>query len=269
VRAQGDGYANTAKGPQAERLVLWTRSSPDNPNTEWENITNVANAYTEQTGTPTELATVPNDSFKSNLAIAGPGGEGPDVYGPIAHDWIGEFQIQGLAAEIPAELIEGRDDIIPVALDALTTEGKLSALPIFVESVALVYNADMVPTPPATWEELVAIATELTAGDGYVFRYEDGTFFTDDVGLNNEGSAQAARFLRDMYHQKQPPLPEVAIDRTNMHVQQDGMMEVGQIAMTIQGPWREVPLTTAGINYGVARLPTLPGGSPIRPFLGV
>src|SRR5262249_6939004 len=49
----------------------------------------------------------------------------------------------------------------------------------------------------------------------------------------------------------------------------EGMMESKQLAMTINGPWREAPLTKAGINYAVAKLPTLPGGQPMRPFLGV
>jgi maltose-binding protein MalE len=72
-----------------------------------------------------------------------------------------------------------------------------------------------------------------------------------------------------MYNQKKPPMPEVAIDRTNMHGVQEGMMEQGQLGMTINGPWREAPLTQAGINYGVAKLPTLPNGNPMKPFLGV
>ena len=46
-------------------------------------------------------------------------------------------------------------------------------------------------------------------------------------------------------------------------------MEEGQLAITINGPWREAPLKKAGINYGVAKLPTLPNGEPMRPFLGV
>lgn len=290
--AQDPGFGNTANGPQAERLVLWTRATPDHPtSTEFQRITNIANAYTEQTGTPIEIATVPNDDFKNKIGIAAPGGEGPDVYGPIAHDWIGEFAVQGIAAEIPADLIQGPEDLAPFSIQAATFEGKLSALPVFVESIGLIYNKDLVPTPPATWEELVAKATELTSGDvygfgfplleqyhegafvygfgGYVFKPEGGTFVVEDVGLNNEGGVTAAKFLRDMFHQQKPPLPPVAIDRTNMHTQQEGMMEAGQLAMTFNGPWREDPLRAAGINYGVAVLPTLPGGNPMRPFLGV
>ncbi|MES4785057.1 MAG: maltose ABC transporter substrate-binding protein, partial [Nitrospiraceae bacterium] len=85
------------------------------------------------------------------------------------------------------------------------------------ESVALIHNKDLVPTPPTTWDELVSIATELTTGDvygfafplleqyhegaffmgfgSYIFRYENGTFDTEDIGLNNEGGVTAAKFL--------------------------------------------------------------------------
>ncbi|NJM09048.1 extracellular solute-binding protein, partial [Candidatus Gracilibacteria bacterium] len=221
----------------------------------------------------------------------GPAGEGPDVFGPIAHDWIGEFAIQQIALEIPNTLLKDTDDIIPASLDAARIDGKLYAMPVFVESVALIYNKDLVPEPPTTWDELVAVAGEQTQGDvygfgfplleqyhtgaifmglgGYIFKYENGAFDTTDIGLNNEGSVEAAKFLRDMYNTGAPQLPEVAIDRANMHAVQEGMMEAGQIAMTINGPWRETPLKSAGINYGVAKLPALPNGEPMRPFLGV
>jgi maltose-binding protein MalE len=72
-----------------------------------------------------------------------------------------------------------------------------------------------------------------------------------------------------MYHKKTPPLPEATIDRPNMGTVTDGMMEGGKLAMTIGGPWRENPLKKAGIDYGVAKLPTLPDGKPMVPFLGV
>jgi arabinogalactan oligomer/maltooligosaccharide transport system substrate-binding protein len=71
---------------------------------------------------------------------------------------------------------------------------------------------------------LTKIATEQTKGDvyglgfplleqyhegaffmgmgGYVFKYENGKFDTDDIGLNNEASVEAAEFLRDMYSEE-------------------------------------------------------------------
>jgi arabinogalactan oligomer/maltooligosaccharide transport system substrate-binding protein len=281
-----------AKGPQVDKLVFWTRSTPDAPgNTEWANLTNVAKAYTDAVGTEIEMVTVPDADFRSRLSISAPAGEGPDVMGPIAHDWIGEVALQEIALEVPDSVVTDKADILPASLALSSYEGKLFGLPLFAESVALVYNKDMVPEAPTTWDDLVAMATELTAGDvygfgfpimedyhiggffmgfgSYIFKYADGAFNTEDIGLNNEGGVAAAKFLRDVYNQKMPPLPEVAIDRTNMHGVQEGMMEAGQLGMTINGPWREAPLTKAGINYGVAKLPSLPNGNPMKPFLGV
>jgi maltose-binding protein MalE len=287
---------NEPQGPQVERLVFWTRASPDDPSSDeapslYTQLQAVATAYQEKIGTTVELVTVPNDDFRSRMSLAAPGGEGPDVFGPVAHDWIGEFAIQQIALAIPETAIDGRDDFNPVGLDLSTVDGTLYGLPIFLESVALIYNTDMVPTPPATWEELVATATSLTEGDvygfgfplleqyheggffhgfgGYIFGGEAGALNIEDIGLNNAGSVEAAKFLRDMYHLQQPPLPEVAIDRANMHAAQEGMQESGLIAMTINGPWREGGLRRGGINFAVAKLPTLPTGEPMRPFAGV
>lgn len=296
VPAAGGGttasVANCAtSGPQVENLVFWTRALEGDPSGEFTSIRAVADAYTAATGTPVEVVTVPDADFKAKMSISAPAGEGPDVYGPIAHDWIGEFAIQQIALEVPDSAIKEIDDVLPSALDAARVDGKLYGAPLFVESVGLIYNKALVPTPPTTWDEFVKTATDLSQGDvygfgfpvlenyhegpffmgfgGYIFKYENGQFDTSDIGLNNEGSVEAAKFLRDMYNLKQPPLPEVAIDRANMHGVQEGMMEAGQIAMTINGPWRETPLKNAGIDYGVAKLPTLPNGEPMRPFLGV
>ncbi|KPV54026.1 hypothetical protein SE17_06215 [Kouleothrix aurantiaca] len=288
--AAAGSAANCAiAGPKVDKLVFWTRSKDGDP--DYTSIKAVADAYTAGGGSPVEIVTIPDADFKAKMSISAPAGEGPDVYGPIAHDWIGEFAIQQIALEVPDSAIKEKDDIIPAALDAARVNGKLYALPLFVESVALIYNKDMVPTPPKTWDELVKMSTDLTKGDvygfgfplleqyhegaifmgmgGYIFKYTNGQFDTNDIGLANEGSVKAAEFLRDMYQKKQPQMPDAAIDRANMHGVQEGMMEAGKLAMTINGPWREAPLKKAGINYGVAKLPSLPDGSPMKPFLGV
>ena len=284
---------NEPTGPQVDRLIFWTRASPDDagePNL-FSQMQARAQAYTDAIGTEIELVTVPNDDFRSRMSIAAPGGEGPDAFGPVAHDWIGEFALQQIALPIPDGAIENPGDFIPISLDLASVDGPLYAIPIFAESVALIYNQDMVPNPPTTWEELVTVATELTSGDtygfgfplleqyheggfflgfgSYIFPYENGVFITEDIGLDNPSGVQAATFLRDAYHQQQPPMPEAVIDRTNMHGVIEGMMESGQLAMTINGPWRENPLQQAGINYAVALLPSLPNGEPMQPFVGI
>lgn len=284
---------NEPKGPKADKLTFSTRASPEdagNPNF-YNQMEERAKAYTAAIGTEIELVTVPDADFRNRLSIAGPGGEGPDAFGPVAHDWLGDFAIQEIALPIPDGTLENPEDFIPVSIDLASVGGPLYGIPIFAESVALIYNKDMVPNPPTTWEELVTTATELTSGDvygfgfplleqyhegpfflgfgSYIFPYENGVFNTDDIGLDNPSGVQAATFLRDAYNEQQPPMPDAVIDRTNMHGVIEGMMESSQLAMTINGPWRENPLQQAGINYGVAILPSLPTGDPMVPFVGI
>jgi multiple sugar transport system substrate-binding protein len=64
----------------------------------------------------------------------------------------------------------------------MTVEGKVYGAPLFIESVGLIYNTDMVPEPPATWDELSEMAAKAKRDgrvkDGFVFtgaRYEGGT----------------------------------------------------------------------------------------------
>ena len=283
---------NTPVGPMVDQLVFWTRASPDDvgsPNL-FTQIKVRADAYTAATGTKIDIQTVPNDDFRPRMSAAAPGGEGPDVFGPVAHDWIGEFAIQEIALPIPAGAIETPEDFQTVATQLTLVNGQQYAVPLQLESVALICNTAMVPTPPTTWDELVQIANGLNDGTiygfgfpllecyyegaifqgfgSYVFAYQDGTFNTADIGLNNAGALEASKFLRDMFWLDMPDMPDAAIDRANMASVQEGMMEAGQLGMTISGPWRETPLTAAGIPYAVAVLPTLPNGQPMKPFVG-
>ena len=279
------------QGPAVERLVFWTRASQDTGPAEWNALVAVTQAYTQAIGSQVELVTVPDPDFRSRLSLAAPSGEGPDVLGPIAHDWIGELAIQRIALPLAQDQIANVSDFTEATLRLVSVDGQIYAIPLFTEALALVHNTDLVPQAPATWEELVSTATQITNGEvygfgfplleqyyegpfffgfgSYIFPYENGEFNTEDIGLNNEGAVQAATFLRDMFHQQQPPMPEAVIDRANMGPVIDGMFEAGQLGMTIAGPWREPTLTAAGIPYGVATLPTLPNGQPMTPFLGI
>jgi maltose-binding protein MalE len=277
-------------GPQVERLVFWTRSSPDTSRNEWDALTAVTTRYTELVGTPIELVTVPDADFRPRMTLAAPSGDGPDVFGLIAHDWLGEFAVQNIAQTWAPEAIHAVNDFFPSSLAAVSVDGQIYGVPMFSEALALMYNTNLVQEAPATWDALVAQAIELTSGDqygfvfplltqyyqgpfyfgfgSYIFRYENGQFDTTDIGLNNEGGIEASKFLRDMYHKQMPPMPEAVLDAANAGSFIDGQFEAGQIAMTIAGPWREPPVTAAGIPYGVSTLPTLPNGQPMTPFVG-
>ena len=41
--------------------------------------------------------------------------------------------------------------------------GKLIGYPVSVESLSLIYNKDLLPTPPKSWEEMAALDKQLRA----------------------------------------------------------------------------------------------------------
>ncbi len=55
------------------------------------------------------------------------------------------------------------DKLYPFTWDAVRYNGKLIAYPIAVEALSLIYNKDLVPNPPKTWEEIPALDKELKA----------------------------------------------------------------------------------------------------------
>lgn len=278
-------------GPQVEKLVLWTRSSPDSSINEWNALMAATARYTELVGTPVEMVTVPDADFRTRLSLAAPEGDGPDVFGPVAHDWIGEVALQGIAMPWAPEDIVGFDDIPESVVNAATYEGQVYGYPVFSESLVLFRNTDIFPDAPTTWDELVTMATEATTGDqwgfafevlqqyyqgaffhgfgSYIFKDNEGTLDYNDIGLNNEGGVEAAKFIRDMFNTQTPPMPEDLLDQANAAAFMDGVEEAGLLGMRINGPWREPALRDAGINFAVSPLPTLPNGNPLQPFSGV
>ncbi|MDX1662886.1 MAG: maltose ABC transporter substrate-binding protein [Candidatus Promineifilaceae bacterium] len=219
--------------------------------------------------------------IREQFAIAAPAGEGPDIV-IGAHDWIGELVAGGLLAEM--DLGAKQDDFLPVSLEAFTIGGNLYGMPYAIENIALFYNADLVETPPETWEELRDISQELvdageveygmavpvgatydayplyTAFGGFIFPQENGDFVPTNVGLDEPGFIEAGNFLQDMIDAGLAPSDA---DWDTAHI----LFEQGDAAFIMAGPWALDRISASGVPFGIAGFPdaTEPG----QPFLGV
>ncbi len=72
----------------------------------------------------------------------------------------GGYAEAGLLAEIkPSKAIQ--EGIVDFAWDAVRYDGKLIGYPVAVESLSLIYNKDLVPNPPKSWEEVAALDAKL------------------------------------------------------------------------------------------------------------
>lgn len=99
---------------------------------------------------------------------------------------------------------------------------------------------------------------------GYVFgRDEAGNLNPSDIGLANEGTVQAAEFIRSLRYDYELIPPGVNYDI--MHGQ---FLEEGA-AMVVNGPWAIPDYLAAGINVDVMPLPPNEDGTTYAGFMGV
>jgi maltose-binding protein MalE len=279
------------------RLTWWITYATDSD--EYSAFEAIAAAFTEQTGTVVELVSVPWDDIaprgtSSRLSLLFDEGDGPDLWGPVPHTWLEPYVSRDQALVLTPEQMRNYSQYDALALHASRLGGDQYALPLLMDSVALIYNRTLVPKPPTTFESLLEIAHEHTDPDsgrwglvlpllspthlypfvdgygGYIFACqvvaEDhtsvGTYVCDpqDVGLNNEGAVRGLQLVSDLYVQEDL-FPSALADSSQMVEQATQLFVSGQAAMLIDGPWVLPTLRETEIDFGVAALPPLPGAS--------
>lgn len=224
--------------------------------------------------------TVLNKDLTSQFKTAAMSGKGPDIL-CWAHDVVGELASSGLIEPILLDPAIS-SQILPVALKAYTFQNKLYGYPYDLESVAMIYNKDLLKELPTSLEELIGKDLEfkqkkkniflydftnfffsfpiLSAAGGYIFKDTGAGLNVKDVGLSNAGAVQGAKFIKELAAKGIIP------SSTERSIAFDKMTK-GLLAATIDGPWAINDLKKAKINYAVAPIPTLAGQTP-KPFVG-
>jgi maltose-binding protein MalE len=275
----GEETTTTTAAVRADAdLVIWA------DDTRAPVITPFAEQFAADNGITVAVQELAFGDIRDRLIVAGPAGEGPDVI-IGAHDWLGQLVAAGAVAPLDLSAVE--DQFSEAAIAAFNYEGQIYGLPYAVENIALVRNTDLVPDPPATFEDLVDTALELTSagtvdtplalqengnGDpfhnypivtafgGYVFgRNADGSYNPSDLGIDSEGSLEAARYFSELSEQ----------GVVNIDITYDIMIEKfnsGQAPFAITGPW--ALSSFEDVNYVVEPIPPIQGGTP-QPFIGV
>lgn len=217
------------------------------------------------------LVFVPNENFGDKLSSAIPRGNGPDLF-IFAHDRVGNWVEAGLLE--PIEYWVGdttADRFDDRALGAMAYGSSLYGLPLAEKSLVLFYRTDLVPTPPTTTDELVA----MKHGDDPVLAYANidlyghaawlhgfGGRVMDDAGklaIATPEAAHAMEFARDLA--KRHVVPADAQDP-----QVQSMFIDKQLGMVLQGPWFVAKIPDS-VPWKVALLPTVSAtGKPAAPF---
>ncbi|KQR39674.1 extracellular solute-binding protein [Microbacterium sp. Leaf159] len=271
-----EGGDDTASGDGAE-LVIWTDAEREAA------ITAAAEAFEEETGAKVTLVQKNFEDLRNDFIAQVPTGEGPDIT-VGAHDWLGALVAAGVVDTI--DLGDKASEFEQVALDAMTYDGQLYALPYSLETIALVQNVDLVGAEaPATWDDMIAkgvaagterpfvINTGGETGDGYtmyglqtsfgapVFVQDDTGSYTSEVGMGGApGEAFASWLGANGSNGTGYISTTVDYDINNE------LFASGKAPYTIQGPWAISAFE--GVNVAVNPIPSA-GGETAAPFVGV
>jgi arabinogalactan oligomer/maltooligosaccharide transport system substrate-binding protein len=153
AKAAQSGTVSSAENlPTGQNLHVWTYMQTETPT-----LKEYAAKWAKKTGNTVNLIyqTAPMQQF----AQAAHSSSGPDVVYGIPNDNVATFAAANLVKEVPAGTIQ-ESDFTPASVSACKVNGKTCGVPIAIESIALFYNTDKVPTVPETFEELISKAQQ-------------------------------------------------------------------------------------------------------------
>ncbi|MCO8255250.1 extracellular solute-binding protein [Haladaptatus sp. AB618] len=207
-----------------------------------------------------------------------PAGKGPHLF-QWAHDWIGEYQPAGFLSDQSDKLsVDLESTYTSAAAEAVQFDGETLGLPYAAETVALLYNKDMVDEPPQTVAEMQSIMEEHhdPSNGKYGLSFPIDPYFIsgyaqafggyyydekkDELGLAKSETLKGFRFVRD----------ELAkyIPKDQKYDPQAAVFNEGNAPLAINGPWYLGTVRDKGLDVGVAPLPKPKGGKP-KPYTGV
>ena len=251
-------------------LLIWVGSNRDE-----DALRAAAQPFVDDLGVDVTVEVVDPD-LPQKFQQAAATGDGPDIV-LFAHDRFGEWASGGLIAPVQPSS-DWAEGVLPSAMEAVQFDGATWGYPAAVEAVTLIYNTDLIDSPPASFEDLIAMDYDgqkilwdynntyftmplLMANGGYAFQKVDGSYDGSDTGVNNEGAIEGGQMLARLIDEGVMP---AGVDYGVM----DGAMNKGEVAMVLNGPWSWGGLRDSGINFAVAPIPTVDGATS-TPFIGV
>lgn len=278
-------------------LIAGCQATPDAPSgqvhlTLWQGISPPANREVFQTLVAQFNATHPDIEVES-LYVGQPDQQIPKILTAIVGDAAPDIlwyvpQLTGQLVELEAiQPLETwlrqsplKAEVDPALFDMMSLEGHLWSIPFATNNTALFYRPSLfaaagIVEPPKTWEQLRAVARQLTRdtdNDGRIDQH--GLFLSLGKGewavfawlpwvysaggwisrqgkpdLVNAGAIATLQFAQDLVKDGSVLLspPERGYETDNFIA--------GKVAMQVTGPWNLPQMEAAGIDFGVIPLP--------------
>jgi multiple sugar transport system substrate-binding protein len=207
--------------------------------------------------------------------------------------WTAKFAEAGWLRKLAgAEKTDALDGVLEGPAQSVDWEGETFGVPDNTNAQLLWYRKDLVPSPPKTWDEMIAMAKRLPAGEGTIQaqgqRYEGYVVWFNNLVssaggnvVNPDGSpaldqaaVRAAQIIRDVATSGRAD-PALS---TNQEDQGRLAFEAGRGAFMVNWPYvyaaaraaaETSPVTKKVFqNMGYARYPTVEGGGPSRVSIG-
>ncbi|TYP79003.1 maltose ABC transporter substrate-binding protein [Paenibacillus methanolicus] len=243
----------------------------------------VTTAFTKTYNIPVKIEVVENGDAPKKLQTDGPAGLAADVF-VAPHDHLGNMASAGLILPNDEFKEMMQNDFMDSAMKGVTLGDTLYGFPTGVETYALYYNKKLVPEPPKTFDELIAIAGKINDPKQKTYGlmwemgnlYYDSAFFqgfggyvfgkngsdAQDIGLNNEASVNALDYIGKIKTVVPFKKEDVTYDI------KEGLFKEGKLAFNINGQAGAASLEGA-VDFGVIPLPKLPNGETPKSFLGI
>ena len=262
----------TGNSADTNKLVIWHDKA--------DAVIAALEDYLSQAVPNLEIEFEKKTSLTDSLKLVGNDpGAAPDLF-IFAHDKIGVFAEMGILAPIEPLLADGAlAQYLPMTLDAATYKDTLYQLPLYFETLLFMYNRRYMQDGevPSTTEELYTYMENNTGRGRYGFVEQHSTAYYSAAWIHGFGGSIIDESGTPF------PNPQAVKDALSYHLKFVKLMPgeteyntvntlflEGKADATIGGPWMVPSAREAGIDLGIAPMPTVDStGQALAPYSGV
>lgn len=165
VALVGCGNKKETETTDKTKLVFWSGATKGNKDQIHEE--ELIKEYEEKHNVEVDYQLFNWDQMKDKIITSVAANDAPSITWGLG-EWYGEFNNMGALADLSNfwEDYSDKDQFYSNVIDALSTEGKLKALPNYIAPRALVYHKDLLgkagySEPPQTWDELLEMSESI------------------------------------------------------------------------------------------------------------
>lgn len=253
-----------------KRLLIWVSGNAKELDFFHSSIDSFRQKFTD---TQIELQPFNFSNLKPSIfGVADSQSSRPDII-MFASDWLGELVEKKILVEITAPSRQ----FLPIATRAMNYKQKNYGIPYSLETIALIYNPELLATPPADIKALTdlqispnqSIYPLLYDNKNFYFHapwfhsFGARTFKNETLNIAKQNAADSIDFaiaLEQKYKLVAPKSNQAAAIN---------LFCAGKTAMTINGPWVIPDLELNKVPFKVCPIPGQTTQEPAQPFVGV